>query len=84
MGSSRRPKNSTGRTGHRKAKHAVARGRGERRKVKMTNSSAEIHSGSAFDDFLEEEDLREEVESAAIKRVLAWQFEQEMARQQKT
>jgi antitoxin HicB len=45
---------------------------------------ADVHSGSSFDDFLEEEGMREEVESAAIKRVLAWQFEQEMLRQDKT
>jgi antitoxin HicB len=45
---------------------------------------ANIHTGSTFDDFLEEEGLRNEVESAAIKRVLAWQFEQEMEKQQKT
>lgn len=50
----------------------------------MTNELAEIHSGSSFDDFLEEEGLREEVETTAIKRVLAWQFEQEMTRQQKS
>ena len=43
-----------------------------------------IHTGSTFDDFLEEEGIRNEVESAAIKRVLAWQFEQEMEKQQKT
>ena len=43
-----------------------------------------IHSGSSFDDFLEKEGIKNEVESAAIKRVLAWQFEQEMAKQQKT
>ena len=43
-----------------------------------------VHSGSTFDDFLEEEGILEEVESAAIKRVLAWQFEQEMERQHKT
>lgn len=43
-----------------------------------------IHSGSSFDDFLEEEGIRNEVEGAAIKRVLAWQFEQEMEKQQKT
>jgi len=43
-----------------------------------------IHSGSSFDDFLEEEGIKNEVESRAIKRVLAWQIEQEMARQQKT
>jgi len=50
----------------------------------MVNRAAGVHSGSRFDDFLEEEGYRDEVESAAIKRVLAWQFEQEMIRQQKT
>lgn len=50
----------------------------------MANQVEDIHSGSSFDDFLIEEGLHEEVESAAIKRVLAWQFEQEMERQQKT
>ncbi len=42
------------------------------------------HTGSSFDDFLDEENIRNEVEAAAIKKVLAWQFEQEMLRQQKT
>jgi antitoxin HicB len=42
------------------------------------------HTGSTFDSFLEEEGIREEVEAIAIKRVLAWQLEQEMKRQQKT
>jgi antitoxin HicB len=42
------------------------------------------HSGSTFDSFLEEEGIREEVEAVAIKRVLAWQFEQAMRKQQKT
>ena len=50
----------------------------------MANENVKVHSGSSFDEFLEEEGIREEVESAAIKRVLAWQFEQEMSRQQKT
>jgi antitoxin HicB len=50
----------------------------------MAIEAVDIHSGSSFDDFLEEEGYRDEVESAAIKRVLAWQFEQEMTRQQKT
>ncbi len=50
----------------------------------MANENVKVHSGSSFDEFLEEEGIREEVESAAIKRVLAWQFEQEMGRQQKT
>ena len=43
-----------------------------------------IHTGSSLDDFLEEEGIKNEVESAAIKRVLAWQFAQEMAKQRKT
>ena len=42
------------------------------------------HSGSTFDSFLEQEGIREEVEAVAIKRVLAWQFEQAMRQQQKT
>jgi antitoxin HicB len=42
------------------------------------------HTGSTFDSFLDEEGIREEVEAIAIKRVLAWQLEQEMKRQQKT
>jgi hypothetical protein len=42
------------------------------------------HSGSSFDSFLEEEGIREEVEAVAIKRVLAWQLEQAMRKQQKT
>jgi antitoxin HicB len=50
----------------------------------MANETVGVHSGSNFDDFLEEEGYRDEVESVAIKRVLAWQFEQEMSRQQKT
>jgi antitoxin HicB len=50
----------------------------------MANQIEDVHSGSSFDDFLIEEGIYEEVESAAIKRVLAWQFEQEMERQQKT
>ena len=42
------------------------------------------HNGSSFDSFLEQEGIREEVEAAAIKRVLAWQLEQAMRKQQKT
>ena len=42
------------------------------------------HSGSTFDSFLEEEEIREEVEAVAIKRVLAWQLERAMQEQQKT
>jgi hypothetical protein len=50
----------------------------------MTTKIVAEHSGSSFDSFLEEEGIREEVETTAVKRVLAWQFEQEMIRQQKT
>ncbi len=49
---------------------------------KMSKES--MHTGSSFDSFLEEEGIKNEVESAAIKRVLAWQFEQEMEKQHKT
>jgi len=42
------------------------------------------HSGSSFDSFLEEEGIREEAETVAIKRVLAWQLEQAMRQQRKT
>jgi antitoxin HicB len=41
----------------------------------MTNN---IHTGSSFDDFLEEEGLLSEVTVIAVKRVLAWQVKQEM------
>jgi len=36
------------------------------------------HIGSKFDDFLREEKLLEQVQAAAIKRVVAFQIEQEM------
>ena len=42
------------------------------------------HSGSSFDSFLDEEGIREEVASIAVKRVLAWQLERAMRRRQKT
>ena len=42
------------------------------------------HSGSSFDDFLEQEGIRNEVEAVAVKRVLAWQLAQAMKRQRKT
>ncbi len=42
------------------------------------------HSGSSFDSFLDEEGIREEVESIAVKRVLAWQLARAMSRRQKT
>lgn len=39
------------------------------------------HIGSSFDDFLEGEGLLEDASTHAIKRVLAWQIQQEMAAQ---
>ena len=39
------------------------------------------HLGSSFDDFLAEEGLLAEVEATAIKRVIAYQIEQEMNKQ---
>ena len=43
-----------------------------------------LYTGSSFDDFLQEEDLYEEVSAIAIKRVLARQLEAEMKRQNLT
>lgn len=42
------------------------------------------HGGSGFASFLEEEGIREEAESIAVKRVLAWQLEEAMRKRQKT
>jgi antitoxin HicB len=42
------------------------------------------HTGSTIDCFLEEEGIREEVEAVAIKRVLAWQIEQEQKKTKET
>ncbi len=39
------------------------------------------HIGSNFDDFLAEEALLEDVTATAMKRVIAWQIEQEMKAQ---
>ena len=46
----------------------------------MTVKPAHKHIGGSFDDFLAEDDLLNEVEAVAIKRVLAFQLEQEMKR----
>lgn len=46
----------------------------------MTNK----HIGSDFDEFLEEEGILAEVEATAIKRVIAYQIQQEMARHKLT
>jgi predicted XRE-type DNA-binding protein len=40
----------------------------------MTNP----HIGSSFDDFLEEQGIREEVDAIAVRRVIAWQIKQAM------
>jgi DNA-binding Xre family transcriptional regulator len=40
--------------------------------------SNNCHIGSAFDDFLEQEGILNEVTEVALKRVLAWQVEQAM------
>ena len=39
------------------------------------------HSGSSFDGFLEEEGLLDEVEAAAVKKVIAWQLAETMKAQ---
>lgn len=36
------------------------------------------HIGSSFDDFLVEEAMLEQATATAVKRVIAWQIEQEM------
>lgn len=46
----------------------------------MTGEPENKHVGSNFDDLLAEDDLLTEVEAVAIKRVLAFQLEQEMKR----
>lgn len=42
------------------------------------------HIGSNFDEFLEEEGILEECKEEAAKRVLVWQLEQEMKKQNLT
>ena len=42
------------------------------------------HMGSNFDDFLREEQLLNSVETAAVKRVIAFQIEREMKRRKLT
>jgi antitoxin HicB len=46
----------------------------------MTEKSVDLHWGSTLDDFLDEEGIREEATTAAIKRVIAWQLADEMRR----
>ena len=49
----------------------------------MTKST-NPHWGSTLDDFLDEEGIREEVTTAAIKKVIAWQLGEEMKKKQIT
>ena len=46
----------------------------------MTEQSGNVHWGSTLDDFLDEEGIREEATTIAIKRVIAWQLAEEMKR----
>lgn len=39
------------------------------------------HIGSSFDDFLDEQGIREETTEVAVKRVIAWQLAQVMQEQ---
>jgi antitoxin HicB len=48
----------------------------------MKNSNPYI--GSSFDDFLDEENLLAEANEIAIKRVIAWQLQQEIESKQMT
>jgi antitoxin HicB len=49
-----------------------------RKKPKKTD-----HSGSSFDSFLEQAGIREEVEAVATKRILAWQLQRAMQKEQR-
>lgn len=53
----------------------------KRSNVKREEARPHKNIGSSFSDFLEAEGIREEVEDVAIKRVVAWQLEQEMIKQ---
>ena len=46
----------------------------------MTSKTQNKHVGSSFDDFLAEDNPLAEVEAVALKRVIAYQLEQEMKR----
>jgi antitoxin HicB len=45
---------------------------------------ANKHRGSSFDDFLKEDGILEECNTAAVKRVLAFQLEKELKKQKMT
>lgn len=48
----------------------------------MAKNRTNPHIGTDFDDFLEEEDLLNEVEIVAAKRVIAWQIAEIMEKEQ--
>lgn len=50
----------------------------------MNTKPRNPHQGSNFDDFLAEEAILEESTAVAIKRVIAWQIEQEIKAQKLT
>ncbi len=50
----------------------------------MSASKGFDHSGSTFDSFLEQENLLEQVEAVALKRVIAWQLRKAMQARQMT
>src|ERR1700704_5923519 len=58
--------------------------RGMRKNDRPEEPKKMDHSGSTFDNFLEAEGIRAEVEAVALKRVLVWQRQQAMRKQQKT
>jgi hypothetical protein len=61
----------------RMARHADGQAQGRQ----ATMSRANPNTGSSFDSFLEEEGILEEVDAVAVKRVIAWQLQQEMKAQ---
>lgn len=44
----------------------------------------DVHTGSSFESFLEEQGCLEEVDAVAIKHAIAWKLEQTMARERIT
>ena len=44
----------------------------------MAHNTENLHLGSELNDFLREEGIYEEVTTAAIKKVIAWQLTEEM------
>ena len=55
-------------------------GEGACKGVKMARKKTNLHVGSDFEDFLREEGRLEKSTALAIKRVLAWEFQQAMTK----